>query len=131
MDQSQATSNEEEFALFLQGFNQTELYQMCRRSGVPVHPSMSSEQLIQALHGLIQASGNPVDDLRDGLIAVIGAHWMALQAQLKCPAKNLRSLDPEKVNPKPCYGCLDMQVIACCVELPPPLQEKLSQIRRK
>lgn len=96
--------------------NRTELYQMCRGAGVNVTPSATREELIAFLTGEAEPQGvneatHPIDSWRHGIIGFLGDHWSTLEPQIKCPAKNLRH--PTNPNPRPCFGCLDAQVIAC------------------
>lgn len=97
-----------------------------------VQPNWSREDYINALlNDLNDASPNVIDELREGLITFISEYWKTLQAQLKCPAKNLHNPDPMKMVPKPCYRCLDMQVVACVADLSPANKQRLFQLRRK
>jgi hypothetical protein len=74
---------------------------------------------------------HPIDDLRSALIAFIDQHWRTLRPQLKCPAKDLKNPDPEKLNARPCFGCSDVQVTACYSEQRPENQIRISQLRKK
>jgi hypothetical protein len=98
--------------------NRTELYQLCRRLGLNAHPTATREGLIALLLGAVRAPAqrNPVDLWRDAIIGLLTEHWTVLKPQLKCPAKDMDNPDPEKHNPKPCYGCHDVQVITCVVQ---------------
>lgn len=95
------------------GVNRTELYQTCRRNGLAVPPGLSREHYIAWLTGeLERPSGlGSLDSWRWGLIGFIDQYWMRLRPQLTCPAKDLK--DVPNPNPTPCFGCSDMQVIAC------------------
>ena len=96
--------------------NLSELYQACRRNGLPVPPGMTREHYIGWMLGelpLPEHSG-PVDSWREAPILFIDAYWMSLRPQLTCPAKNLK--DVPEPNPRPCFGCSDMQVITCVVQ---------------
>lgn len=131
MDPSLDSSQQELYEAFAP-FNRTELYQLCRKAGLLVQPSWARELYIAALLGApIQPEEHVVDGLRDGLIAFIGEYWKTLQAQLKCPAKNLHNPDPDKVVHDPCYRCLDMQVVACVSNMSPNNQQRLLQLRRR
>ena len=114
--------------------NRTELYQLCRRAGLHVHPAWEREHLIQALQDAIpdDALGfeHPIDDLREALIAFITQHWKTLRPQLKCPAKDLMHPDPKKVNSRPCFGCSDMRVVACVTLAGTSNAERIHQLRR-
>lgn len=108
----------------LQTCNHTELFQLCQLAGVPAAPSMTREQLIEALVGEDpQPMGvvNPLDSWRHGLAGFVLDHWKTLQNQVTCP---LQSMDPLA-----CFGCLDIQVITCVVRN--PSNEKLIQRYRK
>jgi hypothetical protein len=131
MDPSLDSSQRELLELY-QRYNRTELYQLCQRAKLNVQPSWQREHYIAALLGAeLPAGDNVIDELRDGLIGFIDEYWKTLQAQLKCPAKNLHNPDPDKVLPRPCYTCVDMQVVACVADMPPQHQQRLSQLRRK
>lgn len=53
---------------------------------------------------------HPIDRWREGLIGFILDHWITIEPQITCPAKDIKG-----TNPKPCFGCLDQQVVACVV----------------
>lgn len=114
-------------------YNHTELYQLCRRKGLGVRPAMNRVQLIDLLTdgGEIEEVNNPIDELRDALIAFILQHWRTLRPQLKCPAKDLKNPDPSKENPRPCYGCSDMQVVTCVSTQRTQNLERIVQLRKK
>lgn len=113
--------------------NRTELYQLCRRAGLHVHPAWDREQLIAALQDAdpTEAFDHPIDDLREALIAFITQHWKTLRPQLKCPAKDLMNPDPKKANERPCFGCSDMRVVACVTLAGHANTERIHQLRRK
>lgn len=87
--------------------NHTELYQICRRRGIRVEPQLSREQLIDAyINDTIYGTTNNVfDSWRHGLTGFVFDHWRMLEPQLTCPIKSK--------DPKSCWGCLDLQVVAC------------------
>ena len=92
---------------------------MCRNAGVNVLPSSTREELIAYLVGEAFPQGvdeatHPIDAWRHGIIGFLGDHWSTLEPQIKCPAKNLRH--PVNPNPRPCFGCLDAQVITCVAQ---------------
>lgn len=103
--------------------NHTELYQLCRRLKLNVHPMMPREQLAQVLLGEITFSDidHPFDFWRHGLAGFVLSHWQKLQNQVSCP---LKSQDPLS-----CFGCLDTQVVSCVVSS--PKNEPLIQLHRK
>lgn len=105
----------------LHELNHTELYQMCRRAGINVHPSTTISELIAYLAGdadppELSEAEHPIDSWRHGIIGFINDHWKTLEAQLKCPAKQLRH--PQNPDPRPCFRCTDAQVITCVVNNP-------------
>lgn len=121
-----------------QGCNRTELYQLCLRSGLVVHPMTDAATLSRYLTGEEQPppltpEEHPVNRWRYGLIDFIGDHWTALQAQITCPARNLKNPDPSKRDPLPCFGCSDAQVMFCLAENEAnlPRIERYVQLRRK
>lgn len=134
MDPSQDSCRTELIEI-LSRLNRTELYQTCRRAGLPVQPYWMVDRYISALiDGCASEHEHSVDRMRDGLVAFIDEYWTTLQAQLKCPAKNLHNPDPEKATPKPCHNCLDMQVVACVSNMSAASQQRLLhllQIRNK
>lgn len=99
--------------------NHTELYQTCRRAGINVLPNATREQLISYLMGEeepspIDEASHPIDAWRHGIIGFLLDHWKTLEPQIKCPAKNLRH--PTNPDPRPCFGCVGTQVIACVAQ---------------
>jgi len=103
----------------LHALNHTELYQRCRAIGIKVHPRSTREELITYLLGeaetlIYDDASHPLDSLRRGIISFLEDYWATLAPQVKCPAKMLRH--PITPNPKPCFGCVDTQVIACIVK---------------
>lgn len=132
MDPSLDSLQQELYEMYAR-YNRTELYQRCRKAGLRVQPSWQREHYIAMLLDCCTAptENNIIDDLRDGLINFIDEYWTTLQAQLKCPAKNLHNPDADKVLTRPCYTCADMQVVACAADTPAQHQPKLLQLRRK
>lgn len=116
-----------------QALNRTELYQTCRRAGINVPPDAQRDDLIAYLTGQLEPEGvtewtHVIDSWRHGIIGFLNDHWATLEPQIKCPAKNLRH--PTHPNPRPCFGCLDMQVMACVVRNSGKV-EQLIQLHRK
>jgi hypothetical protein len=75
---------------------------------------------------------HPVDRWRVALIRFIEDYWATLQPQLKCPAKDLLHPKPEMRNPRPCFGCSDLQVMHCLTSNEKNLERiRLYQLRRK
>jgi hypothetical protein len=115
--------------------NHTELYQLCRHAGLNVHPAWERTRLIDALRDWLPEDfsdvEHPIDELREGLIAFIEQYWRTLRPQLKCPAKDMKHPDPTKANPRPCFGCTDMQVIACVSNQAPQNTQLIKQLRKR
>lgn len=90
--------------------NYSELYQAAQAAGHQPLPQATPEQLVALLEGLQEPSDeyNPINDLRDAIMAFVLEYWVKLQSQLTCPAKS--------GDPKACYGCLDTQVVSCLVK---------------
>jgi len=105
-----------DFHQLLAGVNLTELYQTCRRNGLQVPPGRSAEEYIGWISGELELpeTAGSIDSWRNGLISFIDAYWMSLRPQLTCPAKNLK--DVPNPDPRPCFGCSDMQVVTCLVQ---------------
>lgn len=110
----------------LEACNHTELYQLCHLVGLQPQPHFTREALIHKLAGespeagpLIITEDAPtiIDSWRHGLYGFVSDHWKELQNQISCP---LKSKDPKEVLPvvDACFGCLDMQVMACVVTNP-------------
>jgi hypothetical protein len=119
-------------------FNQTELYQMCRRVGLIVPPNASKNELIEYYLGRAVPPEfvHPVDSLRWGLVHLVREFYRRLETQLDCPAKVLGTPiapgDPDVddlIHPKACFTCEDAKVLSCVNENDG--QEKLIQLRRK
>ena len=99
-------------------YNYTELYQSCLRAGLLVKPTESRERLISLLEGwedpdLIEED-NVFHSWRLGLINFLNEYWRRIETQVTCPARHLR--DPVNPNPRPCFGCIDTQVVTCLVQ---------------
>jgi hypothetical protein len=103
----------------LHALNHTELYQTCREAGIIAHPRATREELISYLLGeaespIFTEDNHPIHRFRIAVIGFLNEYWATLAPQVKCPAKTLR--DPVNPTPRPCFGCVDTQVIACLVE---------------
>lgn len=101
------------------GYNQTELLQACARARINVVPSTAREQLISYLDGEVEPPDTKeIDNIfhswRYGIIGFLNDHWREIESQITCPARDLRSTT--NPNPKPCFGCLDTQVVSCLIE---------------
>lgn len=99
-----------------------------------VHPASTREELISYLTGEadppeLDEETHPVDSWRHGIIGFIEDHWAVLEAQLKCPAKNLRH--PTNPDPRPCFGCLDAQVFTCIVKAEGRIEHLINRHRPK
>jgi len=99
--------------------NHTELYQLCINAHLRVGPNDAKETMIAYLEGeaeppeASEEEYNIVHSWRGGLIRFAEDFWKHIATQITCPMKDLKSTTHP--NPKPCYGCLDQQVIACVV----------------
>lgn len=51
---------------------------------------------------------HPIHAWRLALQGFLHAYWSMLGPQIKCPAKDMMT-----ANPNPCFGCLDAQVMIC------------------
>lgn len=105
----------------LGALNRTELYQLCRGKGLNVHPGSSREELMAYLTGELEPvplseAEHPIDSWRLGIISFLSNYWTVVEPQLKCPARKLKH--PTEPNPRPCFGCLDAQAIACVIQNP-------------
>lgn len=112
-------------------FNRTELYQTCVQAGILVRPNEATVEMIAYLEGWKEPPHYTKEDLvlhgwRDAFIAFFHEYWRRIETQISCPARHLK--DKVNPNPNPCYGCNDMQVIACIVDLQE--NEPLVQVHR-
>jgi len=101
-----------------QGLNRTELYQLCRRAGMNVHPLTDPRYLAAYLDGEVEPppcdeTSHPIDRCRHAIIGFLDEYWARVHPQLKCPARNLNNPDETKRDRRPCFGCTDLQVVAC------------------
>lgn len=104
-----------------EAYNHTELYQTCIGAGILVRPNESREVMISLLEGEQEppemTEGDHVfHNWRHGIINFLLDRWRAVETQIMCPARQLK--DPVNPNPRPCFGCLDAQVIHCLVDNP-------------
>lgn len=121
--------------------NRTELYQLCTRVGLVVSPAMPREKLVSYLVGdeVPPPLEHPISVWRNGLIGLIQDYWTGIEAQLKCPAKELgppaQEGDPPKPDPSDhksplaCYRCVDTRVVSCLIDN--EKHEGLIQLHRK
>lgn len=101
-----------------EAYNHTELYQTCLHAGILVRPNESREEMIAFIEGwkeppALTEADHVFHTWRHGIIGFINEYWRRLETQLTCPARMLKH--PTTPNPKPCFGCLDTQVVYCLV----------------
>ncbi len=101
-----------------EAYNHTELYQVCTDAGILVRPNEPREAMIAYLEGWeepppMAEADNVFHNWRYGIIGFVSEYWKKLETQLMCPARMLKH--PTNPNPKPCFGCLDTQVMYCLV----------------
>ena len=91
---------------------------MCTRAGMVVLPTTPKENLINYLTGAeesdINEDDHPIHSWRNAFINFLLDQWKKMATQITCPAKTLK--DPINPNPRPCFGCTDIQVITCLVQ---------------
>lgn len=126
---------------FFEACNRTELYQLCARVGLVTSPAAPRDKLVSYLLGeeVPPPMEHPVHVWRNGLIGLIQDYWTGIEAQLRCPAKELgppaKEGDPPKPDPSDykspiaCYRCVDTRVMSCLVEN--ASHEGLIQLHRK
>jgi hypothetical protein len=103
--------------------NHTELMQVCRNARIPFSPGWSRAQLLAAICGEeFSDSHNPIDNLRDGIMAFVIDYQADVKSQLTCPARTLE--------PRACYGCVDAKPLLCLLSERAEVQN-LIQVRRK
>ncbi len=103
--------------------NHTELMQICRNARVPFSPGWTRAQLLAAICGEeFSDSHNPIDNLRDGIMAFVIDYQADVKSQLTCPARTLE--------PRACYGCVDAKPLLCLLSERAEVQN-LIQVRRK
>lgn len=100
-------------------YNYTELQQMCINARLPILPTTPREKLIAYLEGTeeppeIDEHSHPIHSWRHAFIGFLLDQWKKMATQITCPAKALK--DPVNPNPRPCFGCIDVQVITCLVQ---------------
>ncbi len=104
-----------------EAYNHTELYQTCMQAGILVRPNEGREEMIAYLEGwkeppVLSDADHVFHTWRHGIINFINEYWSKLETQLMCPARLMKH--PTTPNPKPCFGCLDAQVVHCLVSNP-------------
>lgn len=101
-------------------YNHTELIQTCAAAGILVRPNESREGMIAYLEGAasppaIAEDDNAVNNWRNAFHGFFREYWKAIETQITCPARHM--MDKVNPQPRPCYGCSDMQVMACVATL--------------
>lgn len=93
--------------------NDTELYQICRRQELNVHPGASREVMIATILGAQEPhrDAHPIDAWRNGIMDFLIDHREVVLPTLYCPAKSM--------DPMACYGCPDTQVMSCITACTP------------
>ncbi len=90
---------------------------MCVRARLSVRPNTARSDLIAYLEGDLETpdvNENVFDSWRAAIIEFLLEHWKKIETQITCPAKMLK--DPKNPNPKPCFGCVDAQVVICIIQ---------------
>ena len=59
---------------------------------------------------------HPVDKWRLTIISFLLDYWVLVHPLLLCPAKDMKHPDPAQRNERPCFGCSDLQVMACVAD---------------
>lgn len=108
-----------------QSCNETELFQIARRAGLRVLPSLPKERLIRCL--LDEEEPPPIgdhsiDEWRITIMQFVLEHRRKIESQLTCPAKTM--------DPRACFGCVDAQVLSCLVNNEANMNE-LVTLRKK
>ena len=107
----------------LAAYNGTELYQLARCAHLHVSPTMSKQELVDALEGVDEPDQVcELDPYRGAIMQVLLAYWTSVSSQLFCPAKSK--------DPKACYACPDSQVV-CCLEKNQAINNKVLAYLRK
>lgn len=89
--------------------NHSELYQLARRAGHNVLPTMSRDELIKiiVLDAVASTAVHDIDETRRAIMRFIIDNRKKLETQITCPAKSFQ--------PDACFGCVDVQVVHCLV----------------
>lgn len=100
-------------------FNYSELYQMCIRAKILVKPNAARVNLIAYLEGTEEPPEMDEDDnifnsWRTAFIGFLLEYWRQIETQITCPARALK--DPKNPNPRPCFNCIDTQVVVCLLQ---------------
>jgi hypothetical protein len=95
--------------MLLDRVNRTELYQLCRRSGVPALPNMNRKELVECIvNGAGDLGIHPVDEWRRAIMRFVLGQWKRMQTQLTCPAAS--------GDENACFQCEDVQVLSCVAQ---------------
>lgn len=88
-------------------YNRTELYQTCRKVGIPVHPTASVEKMVDCLLGIDvpEARSHAIDEIRYAQMDFLREHRSTLGLQIRCPAQSMERTA--------CFSCVDTQVLSC------------------
>lgn len=88
-------------------YNRTELYQICRKAGIPVHPTASVEKMVDCLLGIDvpDARSHAIDEIRYAQMDFLREHRSTLGLQIRCPAQSMERTA--------CFSCVDTQVLSC------------------
>lgn len=97
--------------------NRTELHQICEEANLSTRSDCSPVELQRVLDGEQEPRPNPMHRVRLSLMQFILDHWNTVRSQLSCPAKS--------GDPRSCFKCHDMQVVACVSDQPQPTQSKI------
>jgi hypothetical protein len=88
--------------------NHSELYQIARRAGHVVFPSLSRDSLIRIIIGEEEPPPlliHDIDDTRLAIMRFLIDHRQKLETQITCPASSFKE--------DACFGCVDAQVVSC------------------
>jgi hypothetical protein len=102
-------SDESEYYKLFTRCSHTELYQIARRAGHNVLPTLSRDELIKVivLDAEDSKAVHDIDETRRAIMRFLIEHRKKLETQVTCPA---RTFEPDA-----CFGCVDAQVICCLV----------------
>lgn len=124
MNSSSSNSTSEFYRLF-DRCNATELYQIARRNGFVVLPSVRREDLIRIIIGEQEPpplEKHEIDEYRFAIMRFLIDHRRRLETQLDCPARSFQ--------PDACFACVDTQVMHCLTSNGKENQ-RLIQLRKK
>jgi hypothetical protein len=104
------------------------LYQLAQSVGIKANPAFSRELLIALLIGdeesTLTEALHTFDSWRLGIIGFLEDHWAILEPQIKCPAKDMK-----RGLPRPCFGCIDTQVVSCITKNDENVEARIAQHR--